>query len=116
VWGRLQPARDFSPGGEADIQAAGRAKAPPQAEACLSLNSANLSNWRFEEITGRLLDGQASKESQLDDPPLPRIEGGQTFKRLVERRQVRFFFSGPPITSSSDSLAAPRPVSRPDGS
>src|SRR5437879_4859185 len=36
MWGRLQPARDFSPAGETRMNAAaGRAKAPPQAEARL---------------------------------------------------------------------------------
>src|SRR5213596_2678028 len=35
MWGRLQPARDFSPAGETRIERCSRrAKAPPQAEAC----------------------------------------------------------------------------------
>ena len=48
---------------------------------------------------GRLLDGEAAKESQLYDFSLLRVEGCQSFQRPVERRQVHL-----PLLGYADGL------------
>src|SRR5215218_6988946 len=40
------------------------------------------------EHLGRLLDGQAAEELQLNDARLLRVDGGEPLQRLVNRQQV----------------------------
>src|SRR5258707_12593041 len=64
MWGRLQPARDFSPAGDARMNpAAGRAKATPQAEACPTpVSRRGFFNRVSDGLYGAALAGLFSKD------------------------------------------------------